>query len=112
MSEVEEIPFTEKPALLEGTDGLVTTITDYLRFCQMLLHRGELDGMRLLKREMVDRMTVNGLPDAVLKQRGRGDVGWGLINANVILDPASRLRGDARGMARRGPSSGSIRHAR
>ena len=93
-SEVEEVPFTEKPALLEGTVGLVTTVTDYLRFCQMLLNRGELDGIRLLKRETVDRMTVNGLPDVVLEQRGRGDMGWGLINANVILDPASRLRGE------------------
>ena len=94
VSEVEEVPFTERPALLEGTVGLVTTVPDYLRFCQMLLNRGELDGVRVLKRETVDRMTGNGLPDAVLKQRGRGDVGWGLINANVILDAASPLRGE------------------
>jgi CubicO group peptidase (beta-lactamase class C family) len=94
VSEVEEVPFTEKPALLEGTVGLVTTITDYMRFCQMLLNRGELDGVRLLRRESVDRMITNGLPDSVLKQRGRGDVGWGLINANVILDPSSPLRGE------------------
>jgi CubicO group peptidase (beta-lactamase class C family) len=94
VSEVEDVPFTERPALLEGTVGLVTTAPDYLRFCQMLLNRGELDGVRLLERETVDRMTSNGLPDAVLKQRGRGDVGWGLINANVILDSASPLRGE------------------
>ena len=47
VNEVEEVPFTEKPALLEGTVGLVTTVPDYLRFCQMLLNGGELDGVRL-----------------------------------------------------------------
>lgn len=92
-NEVEEVPFTEKPALLEGTVGLVTTVPDYLRFCQMLLNQGELDGVRLLKRETVARMVANGLPDVVLKQR-RDSVGWGLINANVILDPASPLKGE------------------
>jgi CubicO group peptidase (beta-lactamase class C family) len=94
VSEVEDVPFTETPALLEGTVGLVTTVPDYLRFCQMLLNRGELEGARLLKAETVDRMTANGLPDAVLKLRGRGDTGWGLINANVIIDPNSPLHGE------------------
>jgi CubicO group peptidase (beta-lactamase class C family) len=93
VSEVEEVPFTERPALLEGTVGLVTSVPDYLRFCQMLLNRGELDGVRLLKSDTVQRMVLNALPDAVLAQR-RGNVGWGLINANVILDPASPLRGE------------------
>ena len=94
VSEVEEVPFTERPVLLEGTVGLVSTVPDYVRFCQMLLNRGELDGVRVLKPETVDRMTRNGLPDTVLKLRGRGDVGWGLINANVILDPKAPLRGE------------------
>lgn len=92
-NEVEEVPFTEKPALLEGTVGLVTTVPDYLRFCQLLLNRGELDGVRLLKAETVDRMVSNGLSPGVLQQR-RGNVGWGLINANVIMDPASPLKGE------------------
>ena len=71
--------------------GLVTTVPDYLRFCQMLLNKGELDGVRILKRETVERMVVNGLSDDVLKAR-RGNVGWGLINANVVLDPSSPLQ--------------------
>jgi CubicO group peptidase (beta-lactamase class C family) len=93
VSEVEDVPFTERPALLEGTVGLVTTVPDYLRFCQMLLNKGELDGVRLLKGETVERMVGNGLPAQILEQR-RGNVGWGLINANVVLDPASPLRGE------------------
>jgi CubicO group peptidase (beta-lactamase class C family) len=94
VSEVEDVPFTERPALLEGTVGLVTTVPDYLRFCQMLLNGGELDGVRILPRPTIEGMTANGLSPAVLEQRGRGDVGWGLINANVILDPASPLKGE------------------
>ena len=45
-----EVPFTERPALIEGAVGLVSTAPDFLRFCQMLLNKGELDGVRLLKR--------------------------------------------------------------
>jgi CubicO group peptidase (beta-lactamase class C family) len=92
-NEVEEIPFTERPALLEGTVGLVSSVPDFLRFCQMLLNKGELDGVRLLKPDTVTRMVTNGLPEAVLQQR-RGNVGWGLINANVVLDAASPLKGE------------------
>jgi CubicO group peptidase (beta-lactamase class C family) len=92
-NEVEDVPFTTRPALLEGTVGLVTTVPDYLRFCQLLLNRGELDGVRLLRRDTVDRMIANGLKDTILQQR-RGQIGWGLINANVILDATSPLKGE------------------
>jgi CubicO group peptidase (beta-lactamase class C family) len=85
--EIEEVPFTERPALLEGAVGLVSTVPDYLRFSQMLLNKGTLDGRRLLAAATVERMTANGLPDAVLKARG-GPMGWGLANVNVLLDPA------------------------
>jgi CubicO group peptidase (beta-lactamase class C family) len=84
--EIEEIPFTEKAALVEGAVGLVSTVPDYLRFSQMLLNKGELDGRRLLTARTVDMMTANGLPDAVLEAR-RGPMGWGVGNVNVLLDP-------------------------
>jgi CubicO group peptidase (beta-lactamase class C family) len=80
-----DAPFTERPALLEGAVGLVSTVPDYLRFSQMLLNRGELDGVRILSANTVDMMTVNGLPDAVLAVRG-GRRGWGLGNVDVDLD--------------------------
>jgi CubicO group peptidase (beta-lactamase class C family) len=86
--EIESVPFTERPALLEGAVGLVSTVPDYLRFCQMLLNQGELDGVRILKAETVATITANGLPDAILKARG-GPMGWGLANVNVVLDPGA-----------------------
>ena len=39
-----------------GGGGLVSTAADYLRFCQMLLNGGELDGTRILSRETVELM--------------------------------------------------------
>ena len=34
-------------------------------------------------------MTVNALPDAILKEKG-GNVGWGLGNVDVVVGPGSR----------------------
>lgn len=85
--DIEAVPFTEKPALLEGAVGLVSTGPDFLRFSQMLLNRGQLDGVRLLKTETVEAMVGNALPDAVLAARGNGVMGWGLGNVNVVMRP-------------------------
>lgn len=84
--EIEAVPFTERPALLEGAVGLVSTGADFLRFSQMLLNRGELDGVRLLNADTVDSMIGNGLSEAVLAVRG-GVMGWGLGNVNVVMRP-------------------------
>ena len=80
-----EVPFTERPVLLEGAVGLVSTVPDYLRFSQMLLNRGELNGVRVLNAKTVEMMTANGLPEAVLTLRG-GTRGWGLGNVDIALD--------------------------
>ncbi|MGB0389289.1 MAG: serine hydrolase domain-containing protein [Ardenticatenaceae bacterium] len=45
-----------------GGGGLVSTATDYMRFCQMLLNGGELDGVRLVGRKTIELMTINHLP--------------------------------------------------
>ena len=54
--------FLRRPSLLSGGGGLVSTARDYMRFCQMLLNMGELDGVRVLKAETVEMMTRNQLP--------------------------------------------------
>jgi CubicO group peptidase (beta-lactamase class C family) len=53
---------TKPITLFSGSGGLVSTAADYLRFCQMLLNGGELDGVRILKAATVRRMTTNALP--------------------------------------------------
>ena len=50
------------PTFLSGGGGLLSTTTDYLRFCQMLQAGGEVDGRRVLGRKTVDLMTINHLP--------------------------------------------------
>ena len=48
--------------LLSGGGGLVSTTADYLRFCQMLLDGGQLEGARILGRKTVELMALNHLP--------------------------------------------------
>jgi len=83
--ETETLPFTERPTLVEGAVGLLSTVPDYLRFGQMLLNRGELDGARILSPKTMEMMTKNGLSDSVQMTRG-GSTGWGLANVQVVLD--------------------------
>ena len=85
----EDVPFTRRPALIEGAVGLVSTAPDFLRFCQILLNKGELDGVRLLSAKTVEMMTKNGLSSPVLQQRG-GATGWGLANVDVVVTPSPR----------------------
>jgi CubicO group peptidase (beta-lactamase class C family) len=51
--------------LLSGGGGLVSTAPDYLRFCQMLLNGGQLDGVRILRPRTVQLMTTDALPAGV-----------------------------------------------
>jgi CubicO group peptidase (beta-lactamase class C family) len=44
-----------------GGAGMTTTADDYLRFCQMLLNGGSLDGRRYLSRSTVALMTADHL---------------------------------------------------
>ncbi|MHB1582521.1 MAG: serine hydrolase domain-containing protein [Acidimicrobiales bacterium] len=93
------------PRLLRGGSGLVSTASDYHRFAQMLLGRGELDGVRLLGSRTVDYMATNHLPGgADLEALGRPlfaettfrGVGFGL-GVSVTLDPAAAKVLDAPG---------------
>jgi CubicO group peptidase (beta-lactamase class C family) len=67
----ESRAYRTKPPLLNGGGGLVSTLRDYHRFCQMLLHGGSLDGTRLLSPKTVEFMRMNHLPEnKSIKQMG------------------------------------------
>ncbi len=53
---------TKLPKWLSGGGGMVSTAADYVRFCQMVLNGGRLDGIRLVSRKTVELMTANHLP--------------------------------------------------
>ncbi|WP_084418607.1 serine hydrolase domain-containing protein [Henriciella litoralis] len=67
----ESRAYRTKPPLLNGGGGLVSTLRDYHRFCQMLLHGGSLDGTRILSPKTVEFMRMNHLPEnKSIKQMG------------------------------------------
>tara|TARA_B100000959_G_scaffold72370_1_gene76772 strand:+ start:1790 stop:2992 length:1203 start_codon:yes stop_codon:yes gene_type:complete len=57
------IDITAPPAMLAGGHGIVSTVMDYARFCQMMLEEGSLDGVRILGSETVAYMTADHLGD-------------------------------------------------
>ena len=58
----ERSPYLKPPGFISGGGGLVSTCSDYLRFCQMLLNGGTLDGKRILSPKTLQLMTTNHLP--------------------------------------------------
>jgi CubicO group peptidase (beta-lactamase class C family) len=102
--------------LLSGGGGLYSTAADYVRFAQMLLNRGRLDGARILGCKTVELMTQNhiahladphpngkheqgfGLGVRVITELGEsttpgsvGTFGWdGAATTNVQVDPKER----------------------
>lgn len=105
-----------------GAGGLTGSAADYLRFSQMLLNGGQLDGVRLLGRKTVELMTTDAVApldlgnyagDQVLKGYGFGlgvrvrrdtgengwmgsigDYGWaGALGTYFWIDPKEQLIG-------------------
>ncbi len=76
--------YLEEATFFSGGGGLVSTSMDYMRFCQMLLNGGELDGVRILAPLTVDLMRRNQLPRGA-KEMSPG-TGFGLDFA-VVTDP-------------------------
>ena len=102
-----------------GGGGLVSTTRDYLRFCQMLLNGGELDGKRILSRKTIELMTTDhvdgirsaspvlspgygfGLDFAVHVDQAKsglngslGEYNWGGLAGTIFwIDPAEEMIG-------------------
>jgi CubicO group peptidase (beta-lactamase class C family) len=68
-----------------ATLSLSGSASDYLRFAQMLLNGGELDGMRILGTKTVSLMRQNHLPPNIPSIAGSPGTGWGL-GVSVVLD--------------------------
>jgi CubicO group peptidase (beta-lactamase class C family) len=56
---------TQKPKLFSGGGGGVSTASDYLRFCEMLLHGGTYGNTRLLSQPTISLMTSNALKPGI-----------------------------------------------
>jgi CubicO group peptidase (beta-lactamase class C family) len=58
--------YSKPPAMESGGGGLVSTTWDYARFCQMILNKGVLDGVRVLSPASIELMDTNVIPRNVL----------------------------------------------
>lgn len=70
--------FKQKPNIFYGGAGLVSTASDYARFCQMLVDGGQANGTRLLSRKTVELMSSDHLGDLpVVAGGGTVPAGYG-----------------------------------
>jgi CubicO group peptidase (beta-lactamase class C family) len=75
---MQVLDVTKPTGNVSGGAGISTTADDYLRFCQMLLNGGTLDGKRILSRTTVALMTSDHLGPRVATPMQPGEVLMGV----------------------------------
>lgn len=82
-----------------GGGGLASTVSDYHRFCRMLLNGGALDGVQIISPKTLELMTANHLPGgrdltqmskSLFSEADMAGIGFGLGFATTI-DSAATL---------------------
>lgn len=91
---IETMPWTQRPVLVEGGVGLLSSVPDYVRFSQMVLDRGKITGTeeRILSEATAALMYENAVPEAAMPigdSRYWLGSGWSLGGFNVVLDPST-----------------------
>ena len=91
---IETMPWTQRPVLVEGGVGLLSSVPDYVRFAQMVLDRGKIPGTeeRILSESTAALMYENAVPEAAMPigdSRYWLGSGWSLGGFNVALDPST-----------------------
>ncbi len=117
--ELDGLSYDEDNRAYFGGEGLVSTITDYSKFCRMLLNGGSYKGKKILSQKSIDTMTAKhsegypaearAEPDLVGFYRGfsffvledpegegvgatKGIFGWqGVANTHFWIDPEKNL---------------------
>ena len=89
---IETMPWTQRPVLVEGGVGLLSSVPDYVLFSQMVLDRGKIPGTeeRILSESTAALMYENAVPEAAMPigdSRYWLGSGWSLGGFNVLLDP-------------------------
>ena len=92
-------PYLEVPSLVSGGGGLVSTASDYLKFCRMLISGGSLEGVHILSPKTIELMTRNHLPGnkdlpalsrSLFSEVTYNGVGFGL-GFSVTMDPVQTM---------------------
>jgi len=95
--------YATPPSLEAGGGGLVSSAHDYMRFCQMMLAGGTLDGVQILSPKTVELFSLNHLegnqelaamaPPGAFSESGYSGIGFS-IGCGVNIDVAkTRLPG-------------------
>jgi CubicO group peptidase (beta-lactamase class C family) len=90
--QIESVPWTLRPRLIEGGVGLLSSVMDFMNFSQMVLNKGELFGNRVMAEDTAELMFHNAVPAAAMPIGERGywaGSGWTLGGFNLVLDPAT-----------------------
>ena len=74
---------TKRPTFLSGGGGMVSTAPDYLRFSQLFLNGGQLDGLRLLSVKTVAFMTADHLPPGIAMSPTTESVAFGALRPSA-----------------------------
>ena len=88
--EIETVPFTERPGLIEGGVGLLSSVKDYLNFSQMILDLGIFEGQRILKKATAEMIYKNAVPETAMPIGDSGywrGSGWTWGGFNIVLNP-------------------------
>ena len=95
----EKSAYLGAPSFHSGGGGLVSTADDYMKFCRMLVNRGELDGHRFIAPRTLALMASNHLPGgqdlthlsrSLFSEATNAGVGFGLGFA-VTFDPVKAM---------------------
>lgn len=92
-AEIRRFNFSPRKLTMGGS-GLASTLDDYLRFARMLLNRGSLDDVRILKPSTVKLMATDQLDPRMTERAwlpGKGSGSWGVdffVRTGQPKDPA------------------------
>jgi methyl acetate hydrolase len=101
-----DIEIPQEPEFFMGGGGLYSTVSDYLKFTQMILHGGTFDGVEVLRPETVATMSRNAMgaivcePMKAFVPTATNDVGftagmkWGL---SFMINPSPMRTGRSAG---------------
>jgi len=96
--------FKQPGMLFSGGGGLVSTMGDYLTFCQMLLNGGKLNGVKILEESTAKMIMSDQLPKTATYREGigyglsgevnleSGEYGWsGAASTKFWIDPSNQM---------------------
>ncbi len=105
-------PPMENNTIWSGVNGLFSTASDYMTFCQMVMNNGQWNGTQFLSRKTIELMTQNHVGDKFPDQGvgfgygfavmldvsktdllgSNGNIWWGgAFNTHFFIDPEEKL---------------------